>query len=182
MNPCSDIMIWGVGFGLTTRQFSALAEKCGKRVVFFPPASISISMAHVSESLDSVFRRKCTSWSMFEDNHNLSQLHAKFWGKKIEDEARQWRELHPDVKVDNDNDIGSDCYSLDLGVGLRRSKLWVRQDYIRIYYYCNKRYERGPTSVTQTARSVVITGQPGVGVFLSPVAFRSTSNCSCVKR
>ncbi|KAF8489067.1 hypothetical protein F5888DRAFT_1872903 [Russula emetica] len=51
----------------------------------------------------------------------------------------------PTVKVDDNNDIGRDCYVLDLGIKL------------------SKRYEEGPSSATEMARSVVITGQPGIG-------------------
>jgi hypothetical protein len=36
-----------------------------------------------------------------------------------------------------------------------------------IYDYCSKRHEEGPSSATEMARSVVITGQPGICVFLS---------------
>jgi hypothetical protein len=71
------------------------------------------------------------------------------------------------MEVDRTNDIGPECYGLDPGIDLKNSELWVRQDYIRIYDYCSKRHEEGPTSVTKMPRSVVITGQPGVGVFLS---------------
>ena len=71
------------------------------------------------------------------------------------------------MEVDRTTDIGPECYGLDLGIELRHSELWVRQDYIRIYDYCSERYEEGPTCVSDTPRSVVITGQPGVGVFFS---------------
>jgi len=106
------------------------------------------------------------SWSKLVDSDDFSQLRSKFWGKKIEDEARDWRTSHPEVKDDEEDDIFPGCYALNLGIELTVEKLWVRQDYIRIYQYCEMRYAAGLTSVTQNARSVVITGQPGIGVFL----------------
>jgi hypothetical protein len=130
-------------------------------------------MAHVTPTLASLFhlRSASASWSKLEDDHLLSRLRSTFWGKKIEEEAKEWRELQPTVEVDPTNDIGPECYGLDLVIKpIKCSELWVRQDYIRIYDYCSKRYEEGPSSVGQKARSVVITGQPGVGVFLSSVA------------
>jgi hypothetical protein len=144
----------------------------------FPRIPLSLSMAHVTPTLASLFRRRSApaKWSKLEDDHELSRLRSKFWGKKIEEEAKERRELQPTVEVDRANDIGPECYGLDLGIELKRSELWVRQDYIRIYDYCSKRYEEGPSSVRKIARSVVITGQPGVGVFLSSVASCALSN------
>jgi hypothetical protein len=84
--------------------------------------------------------------------------------KKIEDDAQRWRGSQPAMEDDVDNDIGPGCYVLDLNIELKCSKLWVRKDYIRIYDYCTMRHEEGPRYVKQRARSVVITGQPGVGV------------------
>jgi hypothetical protein len=122
-------------------------------------------MAH----LTSVFRDESNSapWTKLKDNDAYSLLHSKYWGNKIDEEAREWRELQPTVEVDRTHDIGPGCYGLHLGVELRDSELWVRQDYIRIYDYCSQRYEEGPTTTSERPRSVVITGQPGVGVFLS---------------
>ena len=127
-----------------------------------------VLMADVSPTLASVIRNHgaLASWSKLGDDDDLSRLRSKFWGKKIEDESREWRRSHPTVEDDVDNDIGEDCHALDLGIELTCAELWVRQDYKRIYDYCVKRHAEGPTSAIETARSVVITGQPGVGVFL----------------
>ncbi|KAH9054177.1 hypothetical protein EDB87DRAFT_1689495 [Lactarius vividus] len=63
---------------------------------------------------------------------------------------------------DEGDEIGPGCYILDLGTpDLRRSKLWIRKEYIRLYEYCNKYLESRRTE--QVAPSVVITGQPGIG-------------------
>jgi hypothetical protein len=108
-------------------------------------------------------------WSKLQDNEPLSQLPSKYWGKSIEVEAKQWRESHPTIVDDPANDIGPGCFMLDLGIDSYPSKLWVRQDYIRIYDYCTARHASGPLT-TGIRRSVVLTGQPGVGAFLSSVA------------
>ena len=102
-----------------------------------------------------------------DEKMNLCQLRSKFWGKRIEEDAEEWRESNPTVEVDPTNDIGVQCYGLDLGIKIKNNKLWVREDYIRMYDYCVKLHAEGPTSKGDTARSVIITGQPGVGVFLS---------------
>ncbi|KAF8506812.1 hypothetical protein F5888DRAFT_1798045 [Russula emetica] len=93
----------------------------------------------------------------------LASLRSKFWGKNSEEEAKEWRELHPIVNDDRTDDIGPGCYGLDLGIKFKCSKLWVRQDYIRAYNYCRERHEEGPSDETEMARSIVITGQPGIG-------------------
>jgi hypothetical protein len=154
-------------------------EDTGSR---FPlSASPYLSMAHVTPtppSLASVFRRTSASvsWSKLEDDHELSELQSKFWGKKIEDDAKEWRKSHPTVRVDHTNDIDAGCYGLDLGTeDLRCSKMWVRKDYIRIYDFCSRQVKEA-SSTPDLAPSVVITGQPGVGVFLSSVAACALSN------
>jgi hypothetical protein len=138
----------------------------------------TFSMAHVTPTLASVFRRKraSASWSKLEDDHGLSQLCSKYWGKDIEHDAKQWHKSHSSVRINPTVEIGPKCFGLDLGVNIRCSKMWVRQDYIRIYDYCSRRHEEGPSSATERARSVVITGQPGIGMFLSSVATCALSN------
>jgi hypothetical protein len=46
------------------------------------------------------------------------------------------------------------------------SRLWIRKDYIRIYDECKDYYDRPPSGVPKP-RSVVITGQPGIGECIS---------------
>jgi hypothetical protein len=149
----------------------------------FPP-HLSLSMAHVTPTLASVFRLEgaSASWSKLQEDHGLSQLCSNYWGKGIEHDAKQWHKSHSSVRVNPTVEIGPECFGLDLGVNVKGSKMWVRQDYIRIYDYCSRRHEEGPSSVTARARSVMITGQPGVGVFLSSVAACALSNnSSCEK-
>jgi hypothetical protein len=118
-------------------------------------------------TLASVFCNKSDSqsWKKLKRGHEFSNLRLAFWGKKVEDDARQWRESQSAVEDDDDNDIGPGCYVLNLDLELRCSKMWVRKDYIRIYDYCTRRHEEGPRYGREKARSVVITGQPGVGKF-----------------
>jgi len=137
---------------------------------------ISLSMANVTSTLASVFRGDLASWSKLADSHRFSELRSNFWGNQIEHEAEQWRESHPAMENDHTNDIGASCYGLDLGIDIKYSKLWVREDYIRLYDYCSEWYEEHPHSPEQLAPAVVITGQPGVGVFLSSVTSCAFSN------
>jgi hypothetical protein len=127
-------------------------------------------MDHVT-ALDSVFsnRGAAALWSKLEDDNPSSQLCFKYWGKMIEHDAEQWRKSNPTVD-DPTHDIGPGCYALDLCIDLPCSTLWVRQDYIRIYDHCSTRHAEGPSSAGEIPRSVVITGQPGIGVFLSLLA------------
>ena len=119
-------------------------------------------MAHRTATLASAFALESAwdSWTKLEDHDPLSQLHFKYWGKKIEEETR---ELQP--TIDRTNDIGPQSYGLNLDIKLRNSRLLVRQDYIRIYDYCKQR-EECPAGVEWMPRSVVITGHPGVGALL----------------
>jgi len=128
-------------------------------------------MDHANPALASVFLdgNASTSWSKLPASHTLSQFWFKYWGKSIEDEAEQWRGSNPTVD-DSTNDILPGCFALDIEIKHRPQKLWVRQDYIRIYNYCRDRHTHGPSSETEIPRSVVITGQPGIGLFLSSVA------------
>ena len=135
-------------------------------------------MAHVTRAFASLFSDSgvADSWSKLDDSHKYAWLRRKYWGRNIEDEAKQWRRLHPTVENNPANEIGSKCYGLDLAMELKCSKLWVRQDYIRIYDYCVKRHQEGPSSAEERARSVVVTGQPGIGALLSSVISSSLSN------
>jgi hypothetical protein len=146
------------------------------------PLSLSMAHADLTATFASFFvpGSASASWTKLGDNHAYSQLSSKYWGNKIEEEAR---ELQHTVDVDRTNDIGPECYGLDLGIEhLSRSKLWVRQDYIRIYNYCSKRYEERPFNMmTRIPRSVVITGQPGVGVLLSSDFLCISNSPSCGK-
>jgi hypothetical protein len=116
------------------------------------------------------------SWSKLPDDAPFSQLSSKYWGNNIECEAKRWRKSHPTIVDDPANDIGPDCFMLNLDINFSPSKLWVRQDYIRIYDYCKKRHASGPLT-TGRQRSVVLTGQPGVGEFLSSAADVFSNNC-----
>ncbi|KAI9434189.1 hypothetical protein H4582DRAFT_1856074 [Lactarius indigo] len=77
-------------------------------------------------------------------------------------------DIDKDKEADEDEDesegdeTGPGCYILDLGIpDIRRSRLWVRKEYIRLYGYCNKYLESHRDD--DIAPSVVITGQPGIG-------------------
>ena len=119
-----------------------------------------------SKVFASVFRDESESsqWTKLGDHNAYSQLRSKFWGKRIEVDAREWRNRNI-MDIGPADDIGAECFALNLGIiDIQYSKLWVRQDYIRIYDHCVKRHAR-PPAIEGTAPSIVITGQPGIGVF-----------------
>jgi hypothetical protein len=128
-------------------------------------------MGTVNPSLAPLFCDKSIAdlWHKLENKDKFSQLHSKFWGNKIEDEAAEWRGSNPTVD-DPSNDIGPYCHVLNLGIDISFTRLWVRNDYIRIYDFCSTLIAGHPTYLGRKAPSVVITGQPGIGVLLSPVA------------
>jgi hypothetical protein len=137
------------------------------------PLSPSESIDHATSTFASVFKEYVSTdalalWSKVHDSNVLSQLRSKYWGNKIEVEAQQWRDSHPiadEITSEPMNDIGQDCHVLDFDIKVPGSKFWVRQDYVRIYDYCKRHVlVRSPTELS---RSVVITGSPGIGEFLS---------------
>lgn len=74
------------------------------------------------------------------------------------------------VDVDEDEDMGEEdevgpgCGILDTGItALGRSKLWIRQEYLRLYKYCDDHLGSKSSNILQESPSVVITGQPGIG-------------------
>ena len=115
-------------------------------------------------------------WIQLPKSHYLSQLHRKFWGVSMKDEETKWRQAQPpepmDVDVDNqdseehekvEDDIGPGSYILTLDVPNMQVSLWVRQEYIRVYNYCEDYLKAYKPSTL--APSVVITGQPGIGEY-----------------
>src|SRR5579863_4166254 len=103
-------------------------------------------MSHTAtpSTLESVFilESDANSWTKLEGYRLLSRVHAKFWRKDMTEEAQEWRRSHP-VKDDGYDDIVPGCYALDFGMeDLERSKLWVRNNYLQIYDYCNTHYDR----------------------------------------
>jgi hypothetical protein len=72
-------------------------------------------------------------------------------------------------RTDLDGDIILGCYLLDIGIeGLDFSKIWVRAEYKRVYDFVEIHHKK-PSVPRGRAPAVVVTGQPGIGVFsLSP--------------
>ena len=138
----------------------------------------SFPMDRVTPALASLFSESgvAESWTKLDDSHKYSRFCHKYWGESIEDEAKRWRSSEPTVENNLANEIGPNCYGLDLDMRFKCSKMWVRQDYIRIYEYCEKQHREGPSSAEERARSVVVTGQPGIGALLSSVVSNSLSN------
>ena len=64
---------------------------------------------------------------------------------------------------DQNNDIISGCYVLDIDLGLEYEKIWVRAEYIRVYEYLEDYYEKTCARANNVAPGAVITGNPGIG-------------------
>jgi hypothetical protein len=108
-------------------------------------------------------------------NLPLSDLHAKFWGVDIHEDEVKWLTTQPEgQRMDVDgSEVGPGCFALDLKIRkLLVSRLWIRKDYIRIYDECKDYYESPPDGVPRP-RSVVVTGQPGIG---GPISFPISSS------
>jgi len=53
----------------------------------------------------------------------------------------EWCRTNSTVEVDRTNDIGAECYGLDLGITIKCSTMYVRQDFFRIYDFCVTQHE-----------------------------------------
>jgi hypothetical protein len=104
-------------------------------------------------------------WNRLEPSATYSQLHFKFWGVDIATSRRDWWRSQKGKITIGRNEIDEESFALDLDMpNFQRSRLWVRKDYVRIYDYCNKRFEHEREHPSRdVAPSVVITGQPGIG-------------------
>jgi hypothetical protein len=112
-----------------------------------------------------LYSKAAESWHRIPaDDPHFSQLHSNFWGKPIAtDTPESHGTPHGGEPMNLDGtEIGPGCFTLDLGVDSWGSILWVRQDYLRLYNFCEMYSNKGET-LGGKARSVVITGHPGVG-------------------
>ena len=102
-------------------------------------------------------------WTKLTDHVNpLVELHRRFW---TQGESRTIllnpRELG-DQRGGDDTDIGPNCHILNIGIlTLGPTKLWIRNDYIRLYKHCEDHLESRRDR--PKSPSVVVTGQPGIG-------------------
>ena len=126
----------------------------------------------------SIIPEEGDQWVRLTNSDQLAQLHGKFWGVNMQDEETMWRETQPEeepLNVEDDNqkpeehekeedDIGPGSYILTLDIPnmpLEVSQLWIRQEYIRVYDFCEKYLEACiPANLTP---SVILTGQAGIG-------------------
>jgi hypothetical protein len=111
---------------------------------------------------DSIIPKGRNQWEKLDDNTTLAQLHRKFWPQgKPENKLLNIRDDAGDDEADDD-EIGPDCYIFDAEIpDLKRSTLWIRKEYIRLYKCCNEFLEKHRNN--EEPPSVVITGQPGIG-------------------
>jgi hypothetical protein len=129
---------------------------------------------HTLSTLASVVSCGTSEWTLLPSDDPFSQFHAKFWGmepeqekeRRISDSRKESMAESTDVDQENEyigKKFGPGCYILDLGdfKGFHCSKLWIRQDYIKIYDHCEREYEAAKNG----APSVLITGHPGIGEY-----------------
>jgi hypothetical protein len=131
------------------------------------------------------FSRISQPWDKVDDNHRFSEFHAKFWGKSMDDEEREWLDLNAhsrddstdddviiddgddgDTDTDEDGELIPGCFELEISpnpVLDDVSKIWIRADYIRVYEYAEARYDL--CYRRRKAQAVVVTGQPGIGEY-----------------
>ena len=58
-------------------------------------------------------------WPKVESNHELTQLHQRFWGRPVSKPTN--------VMISEEDDIKEDCFVLELGEEtFEPSKIWVR--------------------------------------------------------
>ena len=121
------------------------------------------SIAMNQPMIDSILhRRQKAKWEKLDDMEELVQLHRKFW---IQGESANIL-LNPREPEDSDegdgDDIGPNCHVLDIGIPtLGLTKLWIRNEYIRMYKHCEDHLETNRNESKSPA--VVVTGQPGIG-------------------
>jgi hypothetical protein len=127
-------------------------------------------------------------WPKLEDEETQARLHAKFWGRSLVDDEREWRNTQPnspiirgdliaedqdgDDHMDEDwegadlrSDITPGCHVLDINIdGIEYPRIWVRAEYLRIYDFLEDCYN---DAVEKPGRApgAVLTGQPGIGEF-----------------
>jgi hypothetical protein len=124
---------------------------------------------------DSIIPEHGPQWTRILDSTSFAQLHAKFWGADLQEEETRWRKTQSEdvpmnVDVDNetaeeedDDETGPGCYILRLPDIAGANAIWIRQEYIRVYNFCEEYLKFCRTNLLQEPPSVVVTGQPGIG-------------------
>jgi hypothetical protein len=123
-----------------------------------------------------------TPWHKLASKNPISEFHSKYWGQSIDQDESEWRAKQADDQPTQPTDNMADdqpaqptddmdvderqpvlgCFSLNLDIRLRPSRLWVREDYVRLYDRCDAYYNEA-MGLVHNRPSVVITGQPGIG-------------------
>jgi len=130
-------------------------------------------------------------WQKLDSDDRFSEFHAKFWGKSMADDEREWRNLttlpsdhsgddismdyeygdtgvtDADMDVDVSDEFIPGCYELDISPNPVSDveTIWIRADYVRVYNYTESKYDL--CYKRRRAQGVVITGQPGGGECVS---------------
>ena len=156
------------------RAVATSVSHCGPRVTHLLPAScfkfdsqhsFLISMASSSSPPYAYvfsYRLPKSPFRKLDDENALSRLHIKYWNRSIDDEESTWASAHSAPMDTDESDIVRGCFPLQVNIpDFRIPNLWVREDYIRIYDYCDSHCKnRRGVSLWPCA---IITGQPGSG-------------------
>ena len=107
-----------------------------------------------------------TPWPKLDADECLSMLHAKYWGKDIREEMRQWQEKQTrgqPLNTDQSTVLPAN-FALYLDIDdLNISSMWVREDYVLLYDHCIAYFNQPKIRPSPMPPSIVITGQPGIG-------------------
>lgn len=130
----------------------------------------------LSPTMDSIiFPHYQDGWKKLVEPDPLVQLHHKFWVKgnynkllnaDLDEGATQAVSSATGTAEDeDDSDVGPECYVLETGIpGFQPPNIWVRREYIRVYKHCVDYFKPENTN-KHTSPSLVVTGQPGIGMF-----------------
>jgi len=124
----------------------------------------------MASSYADVFRhgKPETPWPKLMSSNYLSNLHAKFWGKSINQDESEWRQREADQLKEIHVLPGS--FVLDLGTDqIMSTSTWVPREYIQLYDRCNEHCNK-VIRLGSRPPSVVVTGHPGIGKSLLPMS------------
>lgn len=128
-------------------------------------------------------------WKKLDNNAPFSELHRKYWGRSVDKEAEDWRDLHRHLfpqnhPVPTSSHLPDSCGSMSAASGnietqffeeddlidgchvlhvpeLEERPLLVRAEYVRLYDVVVNHYKDSVHKKKSTG--AVITGQPGIG-------------------
>jgi len=120
------------------------------------PSLPASSFAHIFEDEPE------TPWPKLDADRYFSRLHAKWWGRDIREDQRQWQAkqtMYQSMDTDQNNVLPAN-FAFLFNINDEKSNMWVREEYVLLYDYCTAHFNQ---SSLYKSRSIVLTGQPGIG-------------------